>query len=515
MNVANRYEQLSLKRYAFLRRARLASKYTIPSLIPQEGFSGDSDLENPYQSLGARGVNNLSSKLALALLPPNNPFYRYEVNEDLKEDIQESDKALLSKIEKQLEKRERRILKAITQSGDRIVLGEAFKHLIVAGNVLLEHDYEEGKLRYIPLSSYVIDRDTNGNLLEVIIKETLSPKTLSENILSVLSSKEGFNIDKEIDIYTYCYRDHVSKRWIIYQETFGVKLEETEGFFPLDNCPYIALRYNSISGQAYGRSYVDEHIGDLIAFTGLNKSMVKGSLAAARIIYLVRSNSETSMRSFRDASSGDVIQGKADDITTSKLDKYYDFTVVQKQIESLKQSLSYAFLLFSDLRRDAERVPTEEIKQMVKELEDTLGNFYSVLAQELQYPYIRQKEFYLVRKNIIPKLDKTQVDIVIITGVEALGRGNDFNKLNSFLIALYNTLGAETVARYLYPAEVMTRTATGLGIDTEGLIKSEEEVQQEQQAVQQAALLSQVSPAIIQQVGKVAGGQNGSEQQQQ
>ena len=64
-----RYSKLKQHREHFLDRAEECSEITIPSLIQPDGFTDSSDLYNPFQSVGARGVNNLASKLLLLLLP--------------------------------------------------------------------------------------------------------------------------------------------------------------------------------------------------------------------------------------------------------------------------------------------------------------------------------------------------------------------------------------------------------------------------------------------------------------
>ena len=84
-----RYETLKQDRQYFLDRARECSELTIPSLIPDEGFTKSSDLYNPFQSVGARGVNNLASKLLLLLLPPNAPFFRLQVSGDAKKEMEQ------------------------------------------------------------------------------------------------------------------------------------------------------------------------------------------------------------------------------------------------------------------------------------------------------------------------------------------------------------------------------------------------------------------------------------------
>lgn len=69
------YTSLEGKRWQYLDRARSAAKLTLPYICPEEGFGPHSRLDTPFQGIGARGVNNLASKLLLALLPPMPPSF--------------------------------------------------------------------------------------------------------------------------------------------------------------------------------------------------------------------------------------------------------------------------------------------------------------------------------------------------------------------------------------------------------------------------------------------------------
>ena len=74
-----RYHALEHERENYLTRARSCSELTIPSLIPPDSTNESTDMYTPFQGIGARGVNNLASKLSLALMPPNSPFFRFMV----------------------------------------------------------------------------------------------------------------------------------------------------------------------------------------------------------------------------------------------------------------------------------------------------------------------------------------------------------------------------------------------------------------------------------------------------
>ena len=69
---------------AYLDRAIECAKYTLPTLITDNARSSGKNLytkiNTTYQGLGARGVNNLASKLLIALLPPNQAFFRLSVD---------------------------------------------------------------------------------------------------------------------------------------------------------------------------------------------------------------------------------------------------------------------------------------------------------------------------------------------------------------------------------------------------------------------------------------------------
>jgi hypothetical protein len=139
---------------------------------------------------------------------------------------------------------------------------------------------------------------------------------------------------------------------------------------------------------------------------------------------------------------------------------------------------------------------------MAGELEDALGGIYSILTQELQLPLI--KLMMLTSKVTFPE---GLVEPVIVTGVEALGRGHDYNKLVQFAQTLQQLLGPEIFAQYSNVDAVIAQIGTSLGIDTEGLIKTPEQRQQEQQQ----AMMQQAGQAGLDTAAQ-AGGQAAVEQ---
>jgi hypothetical protein len=89
------------------------------------------------------------------------------------------------------------------------------------------------------------------------------------------------------------------------------------------------------------------------------------------------------------------------------------------------------------------------------------------------------------------------VNPVIVTGVEALGRGNDLQKLDLFLAGAAQVVGPQAVAQYINVGEYFKRRAISLGIKTQSLVKSDEELMAEMQQAQQTQLTEKLGPAGI------------------
>ena len=70
----------------------------------------------------------------------------------------------------------------------RAALYEAFKQLVIAGNVLLY--VNPTGIRVLHLERYTVTRDPMGNVEEIIIEEEVSPKLLPKGFLSPTDAKQ-------------------------------------------------------------------------------------------------------------------------------------------------------------------------------------------------------------------------------------------------------------------------------------------------------------------------------------
>tara|TARA_Y100000296_G_scaffold86336_1_gene125758 strand:- start:350 stop:1999 length:1650 start_codon:yes stop_codon:yes gene_type:complete len=507
-DIQNTYEGSQLKgmyergfshRESYLNRARECAKLTIPTLLKDQGSNWATTFQTPFQSIGARGVNHLASKLLLTLLPPNSPFFRLTIDDfDIEALVGPEQRGA---VEEGFAKIERSAMNEIETEAYRVPVFEALKHLITTGNCLL-YLPEGGGMRVFHLDRYICKRDPMGNLLYIITKESLDAKTVPENARVALGLPSPQELspetpDKPYELFTYVCNK--GKYWHIHQEIGTTTIPESFGKFPIDKSPFIALRFSRVDGESYGRGLVEEYLGDLKSLEALSQAIVEGSAAASKVLFLVRPNGTTRIKTIADAPSGAIVQGDSNDVSTLQVDKFNDFRIAQDMIRDIQERLAAAFLLNSSVQRNAERVTAEEIRFMAQELESALGGVYSVLSQEFQLPLINILLGKMVKQKKMPKFPKEAVKPQIVTGMEALGRGQDLNKLSQFLEYLA-PLGPEVLSQKLNIDDYMDRLGASLGIDTGGLIKTDEQIQQEQAEAQQAqqAQMEQAQQAQMQ-----------------
>jgi len=487
---AAKYARLSGNRNAFLQRARDCSKVTIPGLIPDEGGSDRGGLKTPYQSLGARGVNYLASKLLMTLFPPNSAFFKLEVD-DLALRIAEQGAEVKSELDAALVKVEHAVMSVLETANGRASMHEAFKHLLVGGNVLLYVDTDG--IKVIHFNRFAVTRDPMGNVACIVVEEEVYPEVLPAEFYELVmqthdeEDEEEGHKEKTLKIHTYIEYEKGKCHW--YQECKGKEIPGTHGMCDAEVSPWIPLRFNRVDGEEYGRGYVEEYLGDLYALEGLYRAMLEGTAAAAKILFLVNPNGTTRPRTLQNAPNGAIVQGNAADVTVIQSQKQQDFGIVLQTIARIEERLQFAFLLNTAIQRPGERVTAEEIRFMSQELEAGIGGLYSILTQELQLPLVRRL-MHLMRKQRklapFPKVQgKSLVSPKPVTGLEAIGRGDDRNKLVDFLSVVNQALGAETMSRYINVPEALMRLAASESIDTTNLVKTADELAAEDQAAQQ------------------------------
>ena len=506
-----RYQAGLSDREQFLETARGATSLTLPYLLTDDGHTQGGSLNLPWQSVGAKGVNVLSAKLMLSLFPINTTFFKLQIDDATLAEVEGITPEVRSEIDLSLSKMERIVMQQIGETTDRVQLHTAMKHLVATGNALLFAGKKA--LKVFPLDRFIVARDGNGTVTDIVTKEvvdrTLLPKefqnTESErdsNAVGEDGPKYGVatskNKGKSEDAVVYTCVKLVDGQHKWHQECDDKIIPGTKSTSPLKTSPWMPLRFNVVDGESYGRGRVEEFLGDLRSLDRLMQSLVEGSAAAAKVIFLVSPSATTKPQSLARASNGAIIQGRPDDVGVVQVGKTADFKTVQDMIANLTQRLSDAFLVLSI--RQSERTTAEEVRATQQELNEQLGGIYGNLTTELLRPYLNRKLFLLSRSKAVPSLPKGLVMPTVVAGLHGIGRGQDRQALMEFVATVAQSMGPEALAQYIIPTEFLNRLAAASGIEALGLIKTSEQLSQEQEQAQQQAQQQE----ILSQAGQLA-----------
>ena len=492
-----RYSQLQSGRTQFLDMAVECSELTLPYLVTQDDNStGKRQLLQPYQSVGAKAVVTLAAKLMLAILPPQTAFFKLQVRDDKLG--QTLDPTMRSELDLSFSKIERLIMDYIAASSDRVVVHQALKHLIVSGNALIFMG-KDG-LKHYPLQRYVIERDGNGNIIEIVTKEMVSRKVLGI-LPPPTDNPNGEYGDREDDaeVYTCVKMDESSGSWRWHQEVDDMILDGSQSTAPKNASPWLVLRFNTVDGEDYGRGRVEEFIGDLRSLDGLSQSLVEGASVASIVVFLVSPSATTKPGTLAKAGNGAIIQGRPEDVGVVQVGKTADFATAAQLAATIEKRVLEAFLVMNI--RNAERVTAEEVRLTQLELEQSLGGLFSLLTVEFLVPYLNRTLLILQRSNQIPRLPKDVVRPKIVAGINSLGRGQDNESLTRFIATVAQTLGPEALMKYIDPSEAIKRLAAAQGIDVLNLVRTAEQLEQlKQQTVQ-----DKTNQSLVDQAGQLAG----------
>lgn len=512
---AQKYAQYAAERSEWLTQAYENAKITIPSLFPDASDAADLTTSKKYtqqpdQSFGARGVNSLTGKLLQALLPHHESIVRYSVGQRPVQEMKEAGvdpqqlHDFIQQVEKVLAEREEALLQELSRQGVRQKVFEVLRQLIVAGNVLLFQP-PTGGLRFYRMNSYVVKRAPSGETLEIIIQEMLPKANLPERVRDLVP---GHILNDEhtrtVKMYTRVWLDGPNMR--AEQEVHGHIVPDSQGFWPKEKAPYQALRFIEVESEDWGRGFVEEYLGDLQSIDVLQRAITLGSAMGAKVVWLVRPNGSTKVRALMKAGTGDFVSGNPEEVTALRLDKYADMSVAKETLVMLKQDLGQAFLLNSSIQRDAERVTATEFEILTAELQSALGGVYSLLAEDMQLPLMRRTEAQMEREGRLPTLPEGSFDVTIVSGSDAISRAEDLRRFRSALADMEVAARIfPDLADWVNEERALNLIFTNNRINSNGLLFSREQVEQQRQARAQQALVERAAPNAVNALASASG----------
>lgn len=461
MTISSKFKELEDNKRNYITRAENISKLTIPKIFPVESKK-DGKLDEPEQSLGSIGVSTLASKLMLILFPPSgstkysidelsikkrndileftkNVFNTLEIDEETKiENIKKIDKEKntssgLKTALRLLEKKQ----DALLNNSDIInKISYGMLHFIITGNFAFFID-KDMTSRLYSLRDYVVDRDRNGELIEVIARDYVSFYSLNEEQQKKILNESGKKEEelKEISLYLQSKKKSKNK-WEIKEFADDVEMRSWE----LENNPIIVPFSDKESGNIYNYGIANEIYGDLNAYEQLSKNTKQVSAAASKILFLVKKGSTNVVRDLVNAKNLDFVYGDAEKIRTLQIDKINDLNIVNNEKQELKTRISMFFMLNSAAQRDGERVTKFEIQKIIQDIDASFGNLYSILSREIQYPLAKIMLEYLKKNDELKNLIPDDLEINIVSVKQALANEINLNNL-MFLIDSAGKMG--------------------------------------------------------------------------
>ena len=495
------YEELTAKqlydrgqsdREKYLEIARDNSQVTVPYLYPDTDIEAGEEFDSPYQSLGAKGVAHLSSQLLNILFPTTQPFFR--LTSDLSD--AESEPELMFEVDEALSRVERVILKEIDKRALRSSLYNALRLLVVGGTVVLS--FLDDSFRVLKLNQFVVERNPDSSIKHVVYKDKITYEKAKEYV----GSLDEFHKQEYYDLYTIQYYNEDGTVRVC-QEIENEKVVEEE----FEKAPIFVVTTNILDDEHYGRSIVEELQGDLYTFERLSEAVAQSAAMAAKFIFLVDPAGALRGRDLAGAATGDVISGRATDVTVLQSQKNADLNIVFQHIQELKERIGKSFLMATETFPTGAMTATEA-RARINEIEASLGGAYSQLSQTLQLPFLQLMIQNLEDKNLIPKLPEG-VAINIVTGLDLLDRKSKVVQIQEFLSVVAG-LGPQAIS-LLNPVAIVRELAQGIGLEVEKFIIDPNEAQDPNEAMMrtQQNLMNQMADGAVQGAGAATAGAAG------
>jgi hypothetical protein len=467
------WHRLEAIKQPLMNRFERYAALTIPKLCLPSGHNhATTPVANDYQSLGAAAVNHLNNRILLALFRPGDPFFRLDPGKKTKEklaamNLSEADIATA------LAAKELEAVGVLDRRAVRPKLYQAGRHLIAIGNVALELTKDD--MRVYGIRNFCVKRTATGKLHTLAFHERLKYDELEAKVRGFVPNR---NSDAEVSYYriiklqadgTYRMEQAV--------DDVVLPLDEFGGKWPADKLPYHVLTWDLADEADYGTGLVEEHIGDFEALSALSESLLDGSVQVTEMRWLVNPAGVTAVEDFRKSRNGDALAGQEGDISAVSGGDPKAIEVAVTVVKLYSERLARAFLLQSAMVRDAERVTAEEIRALALELETAFGGVYSQLGIGWQRPVA-----FWCLKDIDLDVRGTDLEVTVITGLEALSRNAKLEKLRAALgdLALFEQLpdGLKERIDWKRLAEFVGQ---GRGIDLAPFILSEEALRQKQE----------------------------------
>ncbi len=502
------YAAEKVNREPAIKIAKDLARLTIPSAFLDEDWEEGGAIPKTNQSVGAYVVNGLANSMMIAALPANLPHFIHAPDEArLGPDI-EQDPELWSRVELALARREVIHRNRLASTTARTSYASGMRQHIIAGNFLWRWTDIDNPLVYT-LHHYVVRRSDTGQHLETVLCTKMAfvelDQELQDAVREVRAARDSDGDEDEDEVTVYhCQRladvpPHAKKKYVYWQELEGgIVVEGSEAYCDIGKETLYPAALHVEPGSNYAFPYALDYKGDLEALENLGASLIDGAAALAMFLIFVRNStsSGTQLKKVKAARNLDVLEGSAEDVTSTNFAKSGDLGFVDAYFEKVARRVGFAFASKLSIQRSGERVTAEEWVTMVNALSESMGATYTLVSQTIQTWVIQRFQFLHERENpMLKKLPEDLVHVRTISGLDNIGSTSDYENLKTALTDAGNLVGPQAVAAEVNVSEVLRRLFAGKGVKPEGLTKSanekDTETQQADERMAQQAMVEQ------------------------
>ncbi len=510
----NEFDQDFADASEVLDRARLCAKLSKPWLLPPLGHTKNDRLADNYQSVGSDGLTIFVGKMLSVIFPPF-PWFRYELapellhNPEIPDEFkQQADRVLLlnqmtlmSLIENTKQSKKQR-----RKATFRTTAFQALSQTVGTGDVLMSMG-DDYRCKVYRRDQWTCLRDSTGDVLKYMVKERIDPLSLSEEkrakaelSQSVWETKTPK--DRMEDLYTRVQWQQDTQTWVIEQELNGRIISESEE----EVSPYWSTPFELVPGENYGRGLIEQNLGDLSGLDQQEEKLLDIIAAASKMLFAKDESSNVRDEDLQKPSGStiraDVKGGKVQDVGILSFAMPTEFNILTSAIVRKTQQLGKAMLMEQASQPQKDRVTALQIQRIAQELDAATGGAAATVMDNMQMPLLARAEFQAERDNLLQPIPDGAANIVASTGMAALEQG----------AVMREALELAQIASQLGP-QAMAKIDGGVLIDViarhkafyePGLIKSNQQLAEEQQAAQQQALAQQVQSKTVDVLGNAA-----------
>lgn len=525
--IAKQYDEDDRERQHVLENIVRFAALTKPWIQPPLQQIKDSRLPENYQSVGSRGVNTLKGATVMALYPPDTPWFELVLASALASDpripadvkraffnaLFTQELAITGLLESaQSEKRSNQRVQTFRMNKGRVI-----DQLYVTGDAL-ERINPDFSITVFRRDQYVTARDSVGDVLYHIVREVVDPlesrydaggRSLIELALAAgakvkLDELKAQPARKRLTpIYTECRWQPESRKWLISQEMFGVRIQE-----PSEDpvSPFISTVYELSPGDDYGRGLVELNRGDLHSLNSLSEKLLDWAALFSKVSPVIDHNSETREadleRPSGQAFRARVRAGAVDDIAFLGPQNAANFQTVFQYREALAQQLGKAFSIESEVQPTGERVTATQVSRIAREIDGATAGNYANIAEAQHLGTLRRVIWQAKKANLLAPLPEKAYEVRALTGLVALAREGKVARLLE-LPQLIQAMPEGTARRINFDV-LIEAYFRYRGFDEPGLLKSEEQVRREMAEAMRAQAAMQATEKAIDTAGNVA-----------